>query len=151
MATKTTSSGKLFARHLPTVARTILGLIFFVFGLNGFLHFIPQPKMPEGPTAFFGALLKTHYMLPLLFGTQTLVGALLLANRFVPLALTLIAPVIVNIVAFLVFVAPSGLAMAIVVLVLQLFLAWSYRGVYLPMLAPRAKPGVAADSRTPAS
>jgi hypothetical protein len=151
MATETSNAGKMFARPLATIARLILGLIFFVFGLNGFFHFIPQPKMPEGLAAFFGALLNTHYMLPLLFGTQTLVGALLLVNRFVPLALTLIAPVIVNIVAFHLFLAPSGLALAIVVLVLELFLAWSYRGVYLPMLAPRAKPGAPADSRTPAS
>jgi uncharacterized membrane protein YphA (DoxX/SURF4 family) len=147
MATETSDSRKPLARHLPTVARILMGLIFFVFGLNGFLHFIPQPNMPEGAGAFFGALLQTHYMLPLLFGTQTLVGALLLVNRFVPLALVLIAPVIVNIVAFHLFVAPSGLAIALVVLVL----AWSYRGVYLPMLVPRAKPGVPADSRTPAS
>ena len=151
MATETSSSGKLFTHHLPAVARIILGLIFFVFGLNGFLHFIPQPKMPEGAAAFFGALLNTHYMLPLLFGTQTLVGALLLVNRFVPLALALIAPVIVNVVAFHAFIAPSGLPMAIVVLVLEIYLARSYRGVYLPMLAPRAKPGKPADSRTPAS
>src|ERR1035438_7178050 len=89
-----------FTRCLPCIARILLGLMFFVFGLNGFLHFIPQPKtMPEVVAAFFGALAKTGYMLPLIFGTQALAGALLLANRFVPLALALIAPVIVHIVA----------------------------------------------------
>jgi hypothetical protein len=89
--------------------------------------------------------MKTGYMLPLIFGTQALVGALLLANRFVPLALALIAPVIVNIVAFHAFVQPSGAVMAGVVLVLELYLAWAYRGAYLPMLAMRVKPGASTN------
>ena len=131
-----------FARYLPSVARILMGLVFFVFGLNGFLHSIPQPKdMPEVAATFFGALAKTGYMLPLIFGTQVLAGALLLANCFVPLALALIAPVIVNIVAFHAFVEPSGLVMAGLVLVLELYLAWAYRGAYRPMLAMRVKPG----------
>jgi uncharacterized membrane protein YphA (DoxX/SURF4 family) len=141
MATEVNSPGKSFARYLPTIARILMGGMFFVFGLNGFLHFMPQPPMPEGPREFIGALMKTGYMIPMLFVTQTLVGALLLLNRFVPLALALIAPVIVNIILFHIFLAPSGIAMAIVVLVLELYLAWSYRGAYLPMLAARAKPG----------
>ena len=129
-------------RWPPAVARILLGLVFFVFGLNGFLHFMPQPKnMPEGALAFFGALVNTGYMVPLVFGTQTLGGVLLLLNRFVPLALALLAPVIVNIVAFHIFLAPSGLPVACVVLALELYLAWAYRNVYLPMLAMRAKPG----------
>ena len=131
-----------FARYLPSIARILMGLMFFVFGLNGFLHFIPQPKnMPEAAGAFFGALMKTGYMLPLIFGTQVLAGALLMSNRFVPLALALIAPVIVNIVAFHAFIDPTGAILAGVVLVLELYLAWSYRKAYLPMLAMRVKPG----------
>jgi uncharacterized membrane protein YphA (DoxX/SURF4 family) len=148
MATEVSSAGKSFARYLPTIARILMGLMFFVFGLNGFLHFMPQPPMPEGPREFFGALMKTGYMVPLIFVTQTLVGALLLLNRFVPLALALIAPVIVNIILFHLFLAPSGMVMAIVVLVLELYLAWSYRGAFLPMLAPRAKPGTPLYSTT---
>jgi uncharacterized membrane protein YphA (DoxX/SURF4 family) len=137
-----TAGRNAFARYLPSIARVLMGLMFFVFGLNGFMHFIPTPKdMPEGAMSFFGALMKTGYMLPLIFGTQALVGALLLANRFVPLALALIAPVIVNIVAFHAFVQPSGAVMAGMVLVLELYLAWAYRGAYLPMLAMRVKPG----------
>jgi uncharacterized membrane protein YphA (DoxX/SURF4 family) len=118
-----------FARHLPTVARILMGLLFLVFGLNGFLHFIPQPKtpMPEGSMAFAGALMKTGYMFPMVMGTQVLVGVLLLLNRFVPLALALIAPVIVNIIAFHVFLAPSGIVPGAVALVLELYLAWAYR------------------------
>lgn len=133
------------ARFLPAIARVLMGLIFFVFGLNGFLHFIPQPPdMPAGAVALFGAMMKTGYLLNLIFGTQVLVGVLLLVNRFVPLALALIAPVIVNIVAFHLYLAPSGLPMAAVVVALELFLAWSYRPAFRPMLACRVTPGNSA-------
>ena len=130
------------ARHLPTVARVLLGLMFFVFGLNGFLNFIPPPKgpMPEGAIAFAGAMMKTGYLLQLVKGTEVIVGLLLLINRFVPLALALIAPVVVNIVAFHAFLAPSGLPMTIVILALELYLAWAYRNSFRPMLAQRATP-----------
>jgi len=137
------ASAKSPARVMPAIARVLMGLAFLVFGLNGFLNFIPQPKtMPEGAAAFFGALMKTGYMIPLIFGTQTLVGALLLLNLFVPLALALIAPVIVNIVAFHIFIERSGLPIAIVFLAIELYLAWSHRKSFLPMLAPKTKPGV---------
>jgi len=132
---------KSFTRCLTIAARIMMGLIFFVFGLNGFLHFIPQPKeMPEVAGEFFGALMKTGYFLPLMFGTQLLAGVLLLLNRFVPLALALIAPVVVNIFLFHLFVVPSGRVLACVVLALELYLAWAYRKAFCPMLAARAKP-----------
>jgi uncharacterized membrane protein YphA (DoxX/SURF4 family) len=126
-----------FARHLPTVARLLMGLIFLVFGLNGFLHFIPQPKtpMPDGAVAFAAALMKTGYMFPLVMGTQVTVGVLLLLNRFVPLALALIAPIIVGIICFHVFLEPSGLGPGAVVLVLELYLAWAHRSAFRAMLA----------------
>lgn len=132
-----------FARHLPTVARLLMGLMFLVFGLNGFLHFIPQPKdgMPPGAMAFFGALVETHYMIPLIFGTQTFVGVLLLVNCYVPLALALIAPVIVNIIGFHLSFAPSSIGPGIFVLILELYLAWSYRRFFIPMLTCKARPG----------
>jgi uncharacterized membrane protein YphA (DoxX/SURF4 family) len=122
------------------VARILLGLVFAVFGINGFLHFVPQPAPPAPAMAFFGALLATGYMLPLVMGMQILVGALLLSNRFVPLALALIAPIIVNIVAFHIALAPSGLPLALIVLALELLLGWSYRGAFLPMLTQRVRP-----------
>jgi hypothetical protein len=127
-------------RYVATGARILMGLVFFVFGLNGFLHFIPQPASPEPAMAFSGALFATGYMLPLIMGTQLLVGVLLLANRFVPLALALIAPIIVNILAFHVVLAPSGLPLALVVLALELLLAWSYRGAFRPMLTAHVAP-----------
>ena len=131
------------SRHLPTVARVFLGLIFFVFGLNGFLHFIPNPTeaLPDRAAAFLGGLMGTGYLFPLLKGVEVTAGFMLLSNRFVPLALALLAPIIVNIVAFHTLLVPSGVAIALVVLVLEVFLAWSYREVYRPMLTARVRLG----------
>jgi uncharacterized membrane protein YphA (DoxX/SURF4 family) len=141
--TDSTTSKK--SRHLPTaIVRILMGLMFFVFGLNGFLNFIPQPKeaMPEGAAAFAGALMNTGYMMKLVMGTQLLVGVLLLLNRFVPLALALIAPIIVGIITFHLFLAPATIAPGIVVLVMELYLAFAYRRAFGPMLAFRTRPGV---------
>ena len=129
-------------RIVTTIARVLLGLMFTVFGLNGFLHFIPEPKtpMPEGAAAFAGALMATGYMFQLVAGTQLLSGVLLLLNRFVPLALAFLAPVLVNIIAFHVFLAPASIAPGIVVTVLELYLAWAYRNAFRPMLAMKVSP-----------
>ena len=119
--------------------RILLGLPFVVFGANGFLNFIPPPPtpLPEGAAAFAGALFKTGYMLPLIGATQLIAGALLIANRFVPLALVFLAPFLVNAAAFHLVLEPSGLGMTGVFVALALFLAWSYRTAYRPLLAPR--------------
>ena len=137
------SSTKSFTRHFPTVARVLLGLMFAVFGLNGFLDFIPPPTTPppEGAMAFAMALMKTGYMMPLIKGTELLVGVLLLLNRFVPLALVVLAPVLVNIVAFHAFLAPAGVGMLIVIVGLELHLAWSYRSAYRSLLTARTTAG----------
>ena len=132
-------STKSATRYLPAIARILMGLSFFVFGLNAFLNFIPPPSapMPEGAAAFAGALFKSGYMMQLIGGTQLIVGALLLANRFVPLALVLIAPFLVNSIAFHVFLEPSGLVMAGVFTALEIYLAWIYRAAYRPLLTAR--------------
>lgn len=130
-------------RYTALVARVLLGLVFFVCGLDGFLHFLPQPtEMPsEGAMAFGMALMKSGYMFPLIKGTEVAAGALLLANRLVPLALVVIAPVVVNIFAFHAFLAPSGLGLAAVIVALELILAWVHRAAYRPLLALRHTPG----------
>jgi uncharacterized membrane protein YphA (DoxX/SURF4 family) len=132
-----------FSRFLPAIARVLLGAPLFAFGLNGFLELIPPPTtpMPEGATAFLGALVQTGYMMQLIAVTHLTVGVLLLINRFVPLALALFAPFIVNSIAFHSFLEPSGLPMAIAFLALELYLAWKYRDAFRPML--RARTGVA--------
>jgi hypothetical protein len=132
----------IVARRLLAAARIGMGILFFVFGLNGFLNFLPQPKapMPEAAMAFAGALVKTGYMMQLIALTQLVVGALLLANRFVPLALALIAPFIVNSAAFHLFLEPTGRPLAVAVSVLEIYLAWGYRESFRAMLAMRAAP-----------
>jgi uncharacterized membrane protein YphA (DoxX/SURF4 family) len=115
------------------ILRSVLGLIFVIFGLNHFLSFLPMPPM-EGPAAaFIGALAASGYMLALVSGTQTIAGAMLLAGVLVPLALAILAPIIVNIMAFHVFLEPSGIGPGIVVTVLELILAWQYRAAFAPL------------------
>jgi uncharacterized membrane protein YphA (DoxX/SURF4 family) len=136
-------------RHLPTVARYLLGLVFFVFGLNFFLHFLPNPTMPPAAGAFAGAMAATGYLFLLVKITEVLSGALLLANRFVPLALALLAPVIVNIFFFHAFLeGPATLPLPAVILALEIYLAYSYRAAYAPMLQAKNAPAVAGESAT---
>jgi uncharacterized membrane protein YphA (DoxX/SURF4 family) len=127
------------ARYATHAARIALGSLFLMSGLNGFLEFIPPPStpVPAGAIAFAGALASTGYMMQLICATEAAVGLLLLLNRFVPLALVLLAPVVVNIVAFHVFLAPAGLGMALVVLALELGLAWRCRDAYRGVLSAR--------------
>jgi putative oxidoreductase len=109
------------------ITRTLLGLIFVVFGSNMFFHFIPMPPPPEGPARdFMTALFVSHYLY--VVGALQVVGGLLLfTGRWVPLGLALVGPVIVNILCFHVLMAPAGLPMAMVVSLLALFLLWRYR------------------------
>jgi len=136
------------SKNVPTATRLLLGLMFLVFGLNGFLNFLPMPEHPGGAGAFLGALAATGYMFPLIKGTEVLVGALLLSNRFVPLALTLLAPITVNIVAFHAAFEPSTLAMPLAIVAAQGYLAWAYRKSFVGVLTARATPArVAAPER----
>src|SRR6202158_2001196 len=104
-------------KNVSTVARYLAGVIFLVFGLNGFLHFIPLPPPSGVAGQFMGALFVSHY-LTLIFALQVIGGVLLLANRYVPLALAILAPVIVNILSFHALMAPSGLPLALFVALL---------------------------------
>jgi len=137
------SKSKSPMRFLPHIARVLMGLVFFAGGMVGLIMH-PQPKnMPAGAMALLSAFMNSGYMMSLISGTEALVGLLLLINCFVPLALALIAPVIVNIILFHLFLmpAPGAFAPGIIVALLEIYLAWSYRRVYLPMLACKVKPG----------
>jgi uncharacterized membrane protein YphA (DoxX/SURF4 family) len=128
-------------RIAPMVVRILMGLAFFVFGLNGFLQFLPQPKeLPKDLMEFMGGMLKSHYMMTAAMATQLIVGVLLLINRFVPLALTLIAPILFNIIAVHVFLQPEGIVPGAVLTIMELYLAWSYRSAFRPMLRARVQP-----------
>jgi len=115
------------------ILRSLLGLIFLVFGLNHFFAFLPMPPMQGPAAAFIGALAASGYMLALVSGTQAAAGAMLLAGVLVPLALVILAPIIVNIMAFHVFLEPSGMGPGVVVTVLELILAWQYRAAFAPL------------------
>jgi len=115
------------------VARIVLGLIFFVFGLNYFVPMFAMPPEPPAAGAFFGALFATHYMLPLIMGTEVIGGAMLLSGRMTPLALAILAPVIVNIIFFHLFLAPAGIGPGLVVTALELFLVWRYWNAFAPL------------------
>ena len=113
-------------RITATIARYLLGLVFLVFGLNGFLHFIPMPP-PTGLAGQFGGVIFASHYWVVIFGIQVLGGLLLLLNRYVVLALVLLGPVIVNIFFFHALMAPEGLPLAIVVVVLWVILAVRYK------------------------
>ena len=116
-----------------TIARYLLGLIFLTFGLNGFLHFIPMPP-PTGVAAqFFGALFVSRFYV-VIFLLQIVPAILLLANRYVPLALTILGPVIVNILCFHILMAPAGLPLAAVVTVLWFLTASNVRSAFAGIL-----------------
>lgn len=136
------AEGKTFARFLPPIARILLALILLFFGLNGFLQFMPPPKdMPQNIMNIMGALMQAGY-LQVVSGTMVLVGLLLLINCFVPLALALLAPIIVGILTFHIRMAPSTIGPGIVVLLLELYLAWAYRDAFRAMLKARVSHGV---------
>lgn len=122
---------------LPTAARLFLGLVFTVFGLNFFFHFLPTPAAPARAAAFAGALFGSGYFFPLLKVTEVAAGLLLLSGRFVPLSLAVLAPIVVNIVGFHLFLAPAGLAVPLAVLAAEIYLAWTYRAAFAPMLHAR--------------
>ena len=125
------------------IARIVLGLIFFVFGLNGFFHFIPvPPPATEAAGAYMGGLAGSGYFFPLLKIVEVVAGAMLLAGLYVPLALVLLAPIVVNIFAYHVFLDSGNLVMAIVIVILECFLAWAYCDAWKPLFEAKAKPSL---------
>ena len=123
-------------RTVSAIARYLAGVIFLVFGLNGFLNFIPMP--PPGGVAgqFMGALYVSHYLW-VIFGFQLIAGVLLLVNRYVPLAVAVLGPVIVNILTFHVLMAPSGLPLALFVAVLWTVIFVDARPAVAALFQPR--------------
>lgn len=126
--------------NLTLVARIVLGLIFTVFGLNGFFGFLPNPELPDGAGAFIGALMGSGYFFPFLKLTETVCGILLLTNKMVPLALTVLAPVVLNIILFHIFLASAFEAIVVPILcvVLLIYLAYSYRSYFSGVLTVNA-------------
>ncbi len=123
-------------KYAIIIVRVLVGLLFVVFGSNAFLHFIPMPPPPLGDAgAFIGALMNTGYLY-VVATLQVLGGLLLLSGRLAPLGLTLLGPVIFNILCFHIFFDRTGLGMAIVISILALFLLWAYRNKFPAIFQP---------------
>jgi putative oxidoreductase len=120
------------------LSRLLLGLVFVVFGLNGFVPFIPVKQMPTGlALQFLTALMQSRYVL-VVSGTQLLAGILLLANRYVPLAVVLLGPVIVNILCYHIFLSITGMPIAALVAILWLILFFYYRQYFSGLWVQKA-------------
>lgn len=133
--------------NAPSVVRLLLGLMFLVFGLNGFFHFIPQPPPPESAREYL-QLMTGSYLLALVKLTEIVVGVMLLSNLWVPLALTILAPVTVNIVLFHATLEPlATLALPLVVVVMQVYLAWAYRDAFARLFEARRQPMKSPSTR----
>jgi len=122
-----------------TISRYLLGLIFLTFGLNGFLHFIPMPPPAGVAGQFLGTLFVSRFYI-VLFSMQILPAVLLLVNRYVPLALTILAAVIFNILSFHIFMAPAGLPLALFVAVLWLVIFIDVRYAFSGLFQSRVQP-----------
>jgi hypothetical protein len=131
--------------RLTPIARILLGLTFVVFALNYFVPFLPQPKqeMSPGALAFLGGFVGSGFM-TLVKSLELAAGLALLANRFVPLALAVLAPILVGIVTFHALLVP-GMAIPAIVLVLELYLAWAYRDAFAPMLRAKVAPAASTS------
>ena len=122
------------------IARILLGLIFLVFGLNGFFQFIPAPPtLPVDMATFSTLLFKSHYIVPVML-LQVVSGVLFLVGRFVPLALTLIGPVIVNILIIHTVFQPAGLPPGVFAAVLWFVLFYAYRQYFAGIFTANATP-----------
>ncbi|MSR88340.1 MAG: DoxX family membrane protein [Candidatus Margulisbacteria bacterium] len=120
------------------VARVLLGLVFLVFGLNGFFNFLPISPMPERAASFEIALMQSGYFLPMLKSIEVLSGALLVLGLYAPLCIVMLFPIVINIFLFHFFMAPEGLPMAIGILVVELYLIYSYREAFKGILEAKS-------------
>jgi putative oxidoreductase len=118
------------------IARVLLGLIFVVFGSNAFLHFIPTGEPPPGLAGEYLHVFVTSGHVYIIGALQVIAGLLLLIGRFVPLGLTILGAIIVNIWLFHILIAPANFTPAIVVTILELFLVWRYRAAFRGIFSP---------------
>jgi putative oxidoreductase len=131
--------GRNAMKIVALIARVLLGLMFFVFGLNGFLLFIPAPPIPGPAGAFNGAMMATHYTW-FVSGVQVIAGILLLTNQYVPFAIVLLAAVLSNILMFHLLMLPMGLPLALFTAVLWFIVALPLRAHFAPLFARHARP-----------
>jgi uncharacterized membrane protein YphA (DoxX/SURF4 family) len=125
---------KTVSRIAPLALRIVFGLMFTAAGAVGLLQLAPPPPHAGAAGAFMGGLAAAGYFIPLLKTVELGAGLLLLSGRFVPLALTLLAPIVVNIAAFHFLLAPEGAPLAAFLVLAEIGLAWIYRAAFAPLL-----------------
>jgi len=118
------------------IITALFGLFWLVFGLNNFLHFFPIPEPSQAGADFMQALENTDYLLPLVYGAQIIAGLMLLARRFVPLALLLLAPIVANILLYDLFLNPSGLVIGGLIGALYAAVLFDHKQKFIPQLKP---------------
>ena len=118
---------------VTTIARLVLAALILIFGANGIFKFLPVPLLPERANIFRNALLETGYMLPLWKGTEFIGAALLITGFWVPFALVLLAPILVNILFFHLFLAPKGTSLAVILILLESTVAYGYREAFISL------------------
>lgn len=118
------------------IITALFGLFWLVFGLNNFLHFFPIPEPSHAGADFMQALENTGYVLPLVYGAQVVAGLMLLVRQFVPLALLLLAPIVVNILLYDLFLNPSGLVIGCVIGALYVAVLFNQKHKFIPLLKP---------------
>jgi putative oxidoreductase len=104
------------------ISRVIYGIFLLTFGLNGFFSFFPLPEMTEEAGTFMGSLVQTGYILPIVGALQVVVGLLLIVNKFTPLILIVIFPIMLNAFLLHLFLDPAGIAGSLVAIILNVFL-----------------------------
>lgn len=124
------------------VARVLFGLVFFVFGLNFFFHFLPMPPLNPEALAFMMALVNSGYIMTMVKVTELVAGAMILSGFCLPLGLVVITPIVINIVAFHTFLDTSGAPMAYFLLVCWAYLVWCYRASFKGLWAAKAHPTI---------
>lgn len=125
-------------QKLQLSARLLFGLGFFVFGLNGFLQFMPTPPVTPEAGALLGAFAKTGYFFPMIKIVEILVGILLLTNLYVPLALVIISPILVGITSIHLFLNPAGLPIMVILHLLHGYSVYSYKKSYTGLFTKKA-------------
>ncbi len=119
------------------IVRILLGLIVLVFGLNKFIQFMPTPPMPEAAGEFMGALVKSGYLMVAVAVVEIVAGIMLLINKFQPLALVILFPVLLNAFLFHLFLAPAGIGGALVATAMNIFLFFANKESYNSLLQPK--------------
>jgi uncharacterized membrane protein YphA (DoxX/SURF4 family) len=136
MSSNHTQTAKLMG-GISSVARVLLGILFTVFGLNGFLHFLPAGSLPTGVAGqYLGALFQSPY-LSVVVALELIGGLLLLANLYVALGLAVLAPIVVNILLFHILMAPAGMEPVLLASVLWIASIWNVRGAFAGLIQRR--------------